>query len=187
MIEKEELREQAILHRDRIRPEDEDVEALAALFQEHVKPQMGQVIAAYWPLDHEIDVRYIIDDLLKQGHSIALPIASRKSREMTFSKWDGKGDLAKGNFGVFVPPSEDLVEPDIILVPMLAFDRKGNRLGRGGGHYDATIEALRQKKDVLVIGVAYAAQAVLFNLPVEEHDQRMDMILTPQGVQDFKN
>ena len=185
MIEKEELREQAVLHRDRIRPDDENVEAIAGHFAPYVKD--GQVVAAYWPMDHEIDVRYIIDDLLNRGVTIALPVASRKSREMVFSKWDGKGDLAKGNFGVFVPPKEDLVEPDIVLVPMLAFDRKGNRLGRGGGHYDATIAGLREKKNVLIIGVAYAAQAVLFNLPAEEHDQKMDMILTPQGMQDFRN
>ena len=185
MIEKEALREQAILHRDRIRPEDEDVEAIAS----HVAPMIkdGQIVAAYWPMDHEIDVRYVIDDLLKRGIEVALPVASRKSREMTFSKWNGKGNLAKGNFGVFVPPDEDIVEPDVVLVPLLAFDRKGNRLGRGGGHYDATIAALRAKKRVLVIGVAYAAQAVLFNLPSEAHDQKMDMILTPQGLQDFRN
>ncbi len=186
MIEKEELREQAMLHRDRIRAEDEDVEAIAGLFMEHANPRPGQVVAAYWPMDNEIDVRYIIDDLLKRGIEVALPIASRASREMTFSKWDGKGDLAKGSYGVFVPPEEQLVVPDIVLVPLLAFDRKGSRLGRGGGHYDATIAALRKTKDVLVIGIAYASQAVLFNLPVEEHDQKMDMIITPQGVQNFK-
>lgn len=187
MIEKDELREQAMLHRDRIRPDHEDVEGLAALFREHVKPAAGQVVAAYWPMDNEIDVRYIIDDLLKEGISVALPVSSRTNRVMTFSKWDGRSDLIKGQFGVFVPPKEDLVEPDIVLVPMLAFDRKGNRLGRGGGHYDATIAALRKSKNVLVVGIAYAAQAVLFNLPAEDHDQKMDMIITPLGVHDFKN
>jgi 5-formyltetrahydrofolate cyclo-ligase len=187
MIEKEELREQAILHRERIRPEGEDVEAIAALFRDHIKPQAGQVVAAYWPMGNEIDVRYIIDDLIRRRIDVALPVSGKTSREMVFSRWDGKGDLIKGAYGVFVPPQDDPVEPDIILVPMLAFDRKGNRLGRGGGHYDATIAALRQKKTVLVIGIAYAAQAVLFNLPAEEHDQKMDMIITPQGVHDFRH
>ncbi|PZQ44235.1 MAG: 5-formyltetrahydrofolate cyclo-ligase [Micavibrio aeruginosavorus] len=187
MIEKEELREQAVLHRDRIRRDDEDVENLVALFHESVPLKEGQVVGAYWPLDHEIDARYIIDDLLKKGTCVALPIASRKERAMVFSKWDGKGDLIRGNYGVFVPPDEKLVEPDVLLVPLLAFDRKGNRLGRGGGHYDATIAKLRATRDILTIGIAYAAQAVLFNLPVEEHDQKMDMIITPSGVHDFRS
>lgn len=185
-IEKEALREQATLHCDRIRPDSEDVEKIVSLFKDHVKPRQGQIVAAYWPMGHEIDVRYIIDDLLKSGIDVALPVASRTSRVMTFSKWDGKGDLAKGHFGVFVPPKENTVEPDIVLVPMLAFDRKGNRLGRGGGHYDATLAALRAKKDILAVGVAYATQAVLFHLPVQTHDQPMDMIVTPAGVHDFR-
>lgn len=186
MIEKEELREQATLHRDRIRADSENVEAIAQLFKDHVRPQVGQIVAAYWPMQNEIDVRYIIDDLLESGIEIALPVASRTSRVMIFSRWDGKGNLAKGQFGVFVPPEENIVEPDILLVPMLAFDRKGNRLGRGGGHYDATIKALRDKKAVTVAGVAYSTQAVLFNLPVQEHDQKMDIIITPQAVHDFR-
>ncbi len=187
MIEKEELREHALLHMERIRPDSEDVEAMVGHFHEHVPLKDGQVVAAYWPMTGEVDVRYIIDDLLREGAKVALPVPSKTMRQMTFALWDGKGDLVKGNFGVFVPPREQLVEPDVILVPMIAFDRKGNRLGRGAGHYDTTLAALRQKRDVLVVGVAYAAQAVLFNLPVEEHDQKMDIIITPQGVQDFRN
>lgn len=186
MIEKDELREHALLHLDKLRPEHEDVEATAALFRENVPVKDGQIVAAYWPMASEFDVRYIIDDLLARGKKVALPVPSKNSREMTFSLWDGKSDLIKGNFGVFVPPSEKQVEPDILLIPMLAFDRKGNRLGRGAGHYDTTIAALRKKKDILTIGVAYAAQAVLFNLPCEDHDQKMDMIITPNGVQDFR-
>jgi 5-formyltetrahydrofolate cyclo-ligase len=187
MIEKEELREQALLHLDRLRADNEDVEGTARLFRENVIVKDGQIVAAYWPIGPEFDVRYIVDDLLARGIKVALPVPSKTSREMAFSLWDGQGDLVKGAYGVFVPPTEKLVEPDIVLVPMLAFDRKGNRLGRGAGHYDATLAALRARKDVLVIGVAYAAQAVLFNLPSEDHDQKMDMILTPNGVQNFRN
>lgn len=186
-MNKDELREQALLHLEKIRPEDEDCEGTTALFRQHVEVKPGLVVAAYWPMSNEFDVRYIIDDLISRGVAVALPIASRSKREMTFSKWDGKGDLVKGEYGVFIPPKEDLVEPDILLVPFLAFDRKGYRLGRGAGHYDATIAALRVKKPILAIGVGYASQAVLFNLPVEDHDQKMDMIITPNGVMDFRN
>lgn len=187
MNEKEELRGQALLHLERIRPDAEDVEAIAGLFSDNIPLKQGQVVAAYWPMGNEIDVRYIIDHLLRNGVTVVLPVPSKTSREMAFWKWDGQGDLVKGSFGVFVPPREDKVDPDIVLVPMIAFDRKGNRLGRGAGHYDATLAGLRKSRDILVVGVAYAAQAVLFNLPAEGHDQKMDMIITPQGVQDFRS
>lgn len=182
---KDELREQAMLHREKIRPEDEDIENAATLFTQTV-PFQGKIVAAYWPFGDEFDVRYIIDDILKAGGKIALPIASKTSREMQFAPWDGAGDLVKGDWGIFIPKTDERVAPDILLVPFLAFDRRGYRLGRGGGHYDATIATLRGRKEILAVGVGYAAQAVLFNLPVEAHDEKLDMVITPQGVHDFR-
>ena len=183
---KDELREQALLHREKIRPDDENIDAAIAFFREAV-PIEDKIVAAYWPTGDEFDARYFIDDLLKAGAKVALPIATKTSRVMTFAPWDPKGDLIKGDFGIFVPKTDERVEPDILLVPFLAFDRKGYRLGRGGGHYDATIAALRATKEILAVGVGYAAQAVLFTLPVEPHDARLDMVITPQGVHDFRN
>ena len=183
---KDELREQALLHREKIRAEDEDIEAAVAHFRRAVDIQ-GKIVAAYWPLGDEFDARYFIDDLLKAGARVALPIATKTSRVMAFAPWNPKGDLIKGDFGIFIPKTDERVEPDILLVPFLAFDRKGYRLGRGGGHYDATIESLRAAKEILAVGVGYAAQAVLFNLPVEPHDQKLDMVITPQGVHDFRD
>jgi 5-formyltetrahydrofolate cyclo-ligase len=187
MTNKGELREQAVLHRDKIRPGDEDLEVACRLFLEAAPVEKGRIYGAYWPIGNEFDVRYMIDDILKAGGHIALPVASKSSREMSFAPWDGKAGLVKGAWGVSVPPTDERVEPDVLLVPFLAFDRKGYRLGRGGGHYDATIAALRAKKEILVIGVGYAAQAVLFNLPVEPHDQRLDIVITPKGVHDFRH
>ena len=80
------------------------------------------------------------------------------------------------------PEGEQALEPDIFIVPMLSFDRRGYRLGQGGGYYDATLSAYRKKKSVQAIGIGYAAQAVLFTLPVELHDQKMDWILTPKTI-----
>jgi 5-formyltetrahydrofolate cyclo-ligase len=187
MANKDELREQAILHRDKIRPGDEDIERAAALLIQAVPAEKGRIYGAYWPKGNEFDVRYMIDDILKAGGRIALPVASKSTREMGFAPWDGKAPLIKGEWGIMIPPTDERVEPDVLLVPFLAFDRKGYRLGRGGGHYDATIEALRTKKDILAVGVGYAAQAVLFSLPVEPHDQKLDLIVTPAGIHDFRN
>jgi 5-formyltetrahydrofolate cyclo-ligase len=183
---KDDLREQAMLHREKIRPGDEDIENAAALFRQAV-PFEGKIVAAYWPTGDEFDARYLIDDILKAGGKIALPIAAKATREMQFAPWDGTGDLVKGEWGIFIPKTDERVEPDILLVPFLAFDRKGFRLGRGGGHYDATIAALRGKREILAVGVGYAAQAVLFNLPAEPHDEKLDMVITPNGVHDFRS
>lgn len=187
MTDKSELREQAMLHRAAIRPDSEDIENAVSLLLQTVPVEQGKIYAAYWPADSEFDVRYMIDDILKAGGTIALPVADKNSREMTFAPWDGKEELVRGAFGILVPSTDKRVEPDVLLVPFLAFDRKGYRLGRGGGHYDATIAALRGRKEILAVGVGYAAQAVLFTLPVEPHDERLDLIITPAGVHDFRN
>ncbi len=184
---KDELREQALQHLERIPPEEKDFEAATTLFHEHVAVKAGQVVAAYWPMTNEFDARYIIDDLLQRGATIALPVTQKPERVMRFHTWDGKSDLARGDYGVMIPKDGKIVDPDILVVPMLAFDRKGNRLGRGAGHYDATLEDLRKRKDVLAVGVAYASQIVLFGLPTEEHDQTLDLVVTPSGVHDFRN
>lgn len=187
MTDKDQLREQALFHLDRMQPGEEDPENTVDLFYNHVPLKDGQIVALYWPMQREFDVRYLLDDLVRRGAKIALPVASKTDRVMKFAAWDGKGDLVKGDFGIFVPPSLDYVEPDIVIVPFLAFDRKGHRLGRGAGHYDATLAAMREKREIMAVGVGYAAQAVLFNLPSEPHDQRLDMVLTPNGVHDFRS
>jgi 5-formyltetrahydrofolate cyclo-ligase len=185
MSTKAELREQAIFHRDRIKPEDEDVEAASALFFDHVDAA-GKVVAVYWPMGKEFDSRYLIQDLLKKNIAVVLPVASKATREMAFAPWDGKAELVKGDFGIMVPDTQERAEPDILVVPFLAFDRRGHRLGRGAGHYDATIGALRARRKILAIGLGYAGQAVLFNLPAEEHDAPLDLVITPSGVHDFR-
>jgi 5-formyltetrahydrofolate cyclo-ligase len=186
-MNKQDLREQAILHRDRIRPEDEDVENMSFVFFGHVKPKKGQVVAGFWSKEKELNTAFLIDDLFKEAMTVALPVVEKGRRELTFRTWDGKADLVKGAFGVFEPPeSGETVIPDIVMVPFLAFDRRGYRLGYGGGYYDATLEKLRSVKEILAVGVGYAAQAVLFNLPTEPHDQPLDLIVTPNGAHDFR-
>jgi 5-formyltetrahydrofolate cyclo-ligase len=94
--------------------------------------------------------------------------------------------MKEAAFDIQEPQYGDVVKPDMVLAPLLAFDQKGYRLGYGGGYYDATIQALRKQKEITYIGVGYAEQAVLFKLPREAHDIPLDYMLTPQGVIDFK-
>lgn len=107
---------------------------------------------------------------------------------MRFSRWTEDTKMHKSAFGVMEPVTDeetDWVDPDIVLVPLLAFDRRGHRLGNGGGHYDATLADLRARKEVLAVGIGYAQQAVLFNLPAGPHDQRLDWIITPKEARAF--
>lgn len=184
---KDDLREQALIHRSHLPPDINAPEEAARLFRETFALASGQIVAGYWPYGKEFDVRYILDDLLKAGVTCALPVAVTDTRVMRFVLWNDKTVMKKGAFGILEPEGGDLVDPDILLVPFLAFDRRGYRLGRGGGHYDATLADLRARKQILAVGVGYAEQAVLFNLPAEEHDQKLDVIITQQRVYDFRN
>lgn len=185
-LSKDDLREQARIHRTQLPPDIHAPEEAARLFAAHVRVASGQVVAGYWPLGKEFDVRYILDDLLKAGVTCALPVSSANDRVMRFVTWHADAPMTKGAFGIMEPEGGEAVDPDILLIPFLAFDRRGYRLGRGGGHYDATLADLRARKHILAVGVGYAQQAVLFNLPVEDHDQKLDLIITPGGVHDFR-
>ena len=185
MILKETLRDQARKHRALTDMCHEDVEAATPLFFDTLKPATDKIIATYWPKGREFDPTHILETASAKGFTCALPRVSPDSRVLEFIKWTPDLQLRKGAFGIMEPKAGEAVEPDIFLVPMLAFDRKGQRLGQGGGYYDATLSAYRDKKDITAVGIAYALQAVLFTLPVEEHDQAMDYILTPQGITQY--
>lgn len=189
-LSKETLRQEAIRHRNLINPtvDDEDPEKACALFFEHIMPQKGQVVSLYWPMGREFDTRPLIDTLLKDGITCALPVVMPDTRELRFARWNESIALVPGPMKSSHPEINDKtewVEPDIIGTPLLAFDRKGHRIGYGGGYYDATIKALRGKKDVLAVGIAYARQAVIFNLPAEDHDQKLDWVVTPKKAHCF--
>lgn len=182
---KETLRLEAIRHRDRIDPGSEDADEAAVLFFENVKPRKGQVVALYWAKGKEFDCGALTERLLKEGFVCCLPVVQKDSRVLKFARWDESVTLVEGPFGVMQPGGDKWLEPDIVVVPLLAFDRHGYRLGYGGGYYDATLQDLRKRKKVTAVGMGYAQQAVLFNLPREEHDQKMDWIITTQKAQSF--
>lgn len=164
----------------------EDPEKAADFFFDIIQPDTTQIVAAYWPKGRELDTAPILERLLEAGVTCALPIMQKDTLEMKFACWVESIALRRGRYDIMEPDSAEYIEPDIVIVPMLAFDRRGYRLGQGGGYYDATLAALRARKGILAVGVAYASQACLFNLPTEEHDQKLDVIITPQGVHDFR-
>jgi 5-formyltetrahydrofolate cyclo-ligase len=140
-------------------------------------------VAAYHPFRNEIDPGPLLDRFIAAGARATLPVTPpRGSPEgLTFRLWQDGASLRPGSFAVHEPgPEAPLAEPDIILAPMLGFDRTGHRLGYGAGHYDRTLAELRARRPIVFIGLAYAGQE-LSDLPFEPHDQRLDAILTEKG------
>lgn len=146
-------------------------------------PDMGgeQAIAAgYWPFQSEMDVRPALVALERTGVLLTLPEVTAKDRPLRFRAWRPDEPLAEGHHGTFHPLSTaPLMRPDVVLVPLLAFDKRGYRLGWGGGYYDRTLELLRKTGECVAIGVAYAAQEV-DEVPTDEYDQPCDWIITEQ-------
>lgn len=182
------MRREAKRHRDRIDLVDGDGDAAADLFMETMALRADQIVALYWPKGREFDTLPLMERLLTAGVTCALPVVVKDEWLLRFVAWNDGDALVDGPYGLKQPPVDEntaFVEPDIFVVPLLAFDRRGNRLGYGGGYYDETLRHYRAMKDVTAVGYGYAEQAVLFNLPAEDHDQKLDVMITPRGVQRF--
>ncbi len=136
-------------------------------------------ISGYWPIRTELDPRPLIARLLHEGHALCLPVVPGPDVRLEFRAFSDERDLTDGAFGAKTPPEDAaLLEPQILLVPMLAFDAAGYRLGYGGGYYDRSLEDLRAQQPTLAIGLAYDAQEVEA-VPIEPTDQRLDALVTP--------
>ncbi len=133
-------------------------------------------IGGYFPINSEIDCLEILKQLEKSGHQISLPITSRESK-MDFFEWSFKDPLAIGRIGIPEPIPKKKIYPDILLVPLVAFNKYKFRLGYGGGYYDRYIEKIKKKKKILTIGMAFSFQKVK-KLPTNKYDKKLDFIFT---------
>lgn len=145
----------------------------------------GVVVGAYAATKDEADPHLILKKLVLRDCTIAFPRVAAKGEPLVFHRWKPGQELQKGAFGI-LEPSKDwpLAFPKILLVPLLAFDRTGHRLGYGGGFYDRTLDFLRANSTIRAIGVAYAGQEVEA-LPREDHDHALDAVITENGVREF--
>jgi 5-formyltetrahydrofolate cyclo-ligase len=145
----------------------------------------GAVVSGYWPMGDEADPRVLMTALAARGHPLALPRVEGKAKPLVFHRWREGEKLVIHKFGMSEPSVDsEIVAPDVLLVPLLAFDADGYRLGYGGGFYDRTLDALRAQKAILAIGVAYAGQEV-GELPRAPHDHVLDAVLTEKGFRRF--
>ncbi len=137
-----------------------------------------QTFSAYVAQGSEIDPGPLVRRLAETGAAPALPVAATREDPLVFRRWDPLAALTPDAFGVPSPPTDaEVILPDLVISPLLAFDRRGGRLGQGGGHYDRAMKVLRGAKATFVLGLAYAGQEV-DEVPMEPNDQRLNAILT---------
>jgi 5-formyltetrahydrofolate cyclo-ligase len=135
-------------------------------------------VSAYWPLADEFDPRPLFLELHGRGHPIGLPVVVGRGVPLAFRRWEPGMELVRGSFRVLTPAADaPEIIPKLLLVPLLAFDRAGYRLGYGGGFYDRTIATLRAAGPAIAVGVAFAAQEVPA-VPRDDTDQPLDWIVT---------
>jgi 5-formyltetrahydrofolate cyclo-ligase len=185
--EKQQLRREAMARRDAILPElrKAAAEAIAARpFPLAVAP--GMIVSGFMPIRSEINPLPLMQALARAGARLALPVVAGRGEPLIMRAWEWGEPLAAGQWGIREPkPEAPEVAPDVLLVPMLAFDRSGYRIGYGAGYYDMTIAKFRAMKGVLAIGVAFAAQEVAA-VPKTPRDARLDLVLTEHEVIDLR-
>jgi 5-formyltetrahydrofolate cyclo-ligase len=147
----------------------------------------GVIVSGFMPLKSEINPLPLMQKLSEAGASFALPAIVGRGKPLIMRAWEFGGPLDRGQWGIREPkPEAPEVAPDILLVPMLAFDRNGYRIGYGAGYYDMTIANLRAMKPVVAVGIAFAAQEVPA-VPKTSRDARLDLVLTEREVIDLRD
>jgi 5-formyltetrahydrofolate cyclo-ligase len=140
------------------------------------------VVSGYWPIRDELDIRRLLAGLTEQGIRCALPVAMGRAQPLQFRQWKPGLDLEQRAFGLSEPPdTARILTPRIVLVPLLAVDSRGNRLGYGGGYYDRTLTYLRRTSPVVAVGIAFEVQRVA-DVPYDGHDAALDWLVTEKSV-----
>jgi 5-formyltetrahydrofolate cyclo-ligase len=181
------IRKDALLRRDAL-PAAERAKAAEAIaaraFPLAIEP--GQIVSGFSPLKTEINPIPLMRKLADSGAQLALPVVAGKGKPLIMRAWRFGEPLASGVWGIREPKADAAeVAPDILLVPLLAFDRDGHRIGYGAGYYDMTIGKLRGIKPVIAVGIAFAAQEIA-SVPVTPRDARLDLVLTEREIIDLR-
>ena len=184
---KEALRRESLARRDALSPAARAAaaEAIAAReFPLAIKP--GMIVSGFSPMKTEINPVPLMKKLSAAGARLALPVVAGRGKPLIMRAWDFGEPLARGVWGIRQPlRSAPEVAPDIVLTPLAVFDRRGHRIGYGAGYYDMTIHALRAKKPIVAVGIAFAVQEVA-EVPITPRDARLDLVLTEREVIDCR-
>jgi len=146
----------------------------------------GTVVSGYSPMRSEINPVPLMRAFVRSGAALALPVVAGRGKPLVMRAWAFGQPLTSGVWGIREPSADaPEVDPDVLIVPLAAFDRAGHRIGYGAGYYDATINRLRARKPVTAIGIAFAAQEIA-RVPATGRDARLDLVLTEAEVIDFR-
>ena len=140
----------------------------------------NKTIAGYYPVNYEIDDLNILKELERKNIKISLPVI-KKNYDMDFYSWNFNDPLVINNYGIPEPFKKKIVQPDILFVPLLAFDKRFYRLGYGGGFYDRYIEKLSKVKKFLTIGLAFSHQKIV-KIPNNKYDKKLNVIITEKNI-----
>ncbi|TCL10021.1 5-formyltetrahydrofolate cyclo-ligase [Shimia isoporae] len=157
--------------------------AQSAHLSEILAGYRGVSLAGYMPIRTEISPLPAMAEAAAHG-PVGVPVIQGEAMPLEFSRWEPGCALRDGPFGAKVPLDDDFFEPEIVIVPLVAFDARGGRLGYGGGFYDRTLERLRARRATLAIGFAFDAQEA-GELPLEPTDQPLDMMVTESRIIEF--
>lgn len=185
---KGDLRAAALAKRDAL-SDEQRTEAAQALAKRKLPFEItpGMVVSGYSPIRSEIDPALMMRMLAEQGAKLALPAVMARGKSLAFRAWFPDDRLMLGPLGILEPsPAAAELIPDIMLVPLAAFDPQGHRIGYGAGHYDFTLEHLRKVKAITAVGIAFAVQQIKA-VPALPHDVALDYVLTEKKVFDFRS
>lgn len=185
---KSELRHGALSRRDALEGEQRAAAARTIAARGLPIPlPANAIVAGYAAIRSELDPAPLMQSLAAQGAQLALPVMSGRDQPLLFRAWTATDALVRGPFGIREPPADapEFV-PDIMLVPLAAFDSAGHRIGYGAGFYDRTLAQLRASKPVIAVGIAFAIQEV-DRIPAEPHDVMLDYVLTEDGIVGFRS
>ena len=188
-IDKQQYRKIALRKRKQIYgniPHNEYGSSIRRFFHKWILEEKAiSVISLYYPVNSEMNPLTLIDYLETQGKITCLPIIIGKNSPLVFKSWSPGKDIVVGHYGIPVPDNNQIVTPDLVICPLLAYDAKGIRLGYGGGFYDRTIRHLRRNKQTRYMGLAFSEQKSYHDLPSEAHDVPLDAVLTETGIYNF--
>ena len=177
---KSKLRDKILKIRKRVNKKNIKID-FTHLIQILKKEKMNKkIIGGYYPVNFEIDDLVLLRKFEKNKFKISLPVI-KKNFQMDFYKWSFSGPLKVNKYGIPEPEIKSIVYPDILLIPLVAFDKNLNRLGYGGGYYDRLIERLSKKKKIIKIGLAFSIQKV-DKVPINVYDKKLDYVVTNEYI-----
>ena len=139
-----------------------------------------KIIGGYYPVNFEVDDLMLLEKFEKKNFNISLPVV-KKNFQMNFYEWSFSDPLIINKYGIPEPETKNIVYPDILLIPLVAFDKNLNRLGYGGGYYDRLVKKFSKKKKILKIGLALSVQEI-DKVPIDKYDQKLDYVVTNKNI-----